>query len=189
MRGYLFDLDGTLVDTHDANVAAYSDAIPFVIKGTPIDRVELRRHIANGESCTDFVPIIAKGATSEEVRQVAKRKAEVYPSCLHLSRLNDKLVSQVREWRKSPDVVTVLVTTAKRPNAEAVLARHSIQDLFDYEVFGDGIEHLKPAPDIYIKALSCAGLDAGDCIAFEDSDAGVQAATAAGVSVRKVKEW
>ncbi len=185
VRAWLLDLDGTLVNTHDANVAAYSRAIPEAIPRAKINERELRRRVEDGESCADFVPALVPGATASEVAEVAKRKAWVYPSLLGLSALNEGLVARVREWRANGGLA-VLVTTAKQRNAEAVLAHHGIEDLFDWKTFGDGIARLKPAPDIYEIAMLEAGLAPRECLAFEDSDAGVLAAKAAGVKVRRV---
>ncbi|MBR3225742.1 MAG: HAD family phosphatase [Atopobiaceae bacterium] len=187
VKAWLLDLDGTLVNTHSANVAAYMDAIPYAIPRARIEEGELRCRIEAGESCANFVPALVTDATASEIALVAARKADVYPSFLGLSTLNDVLVDEVRSWRKDGGAA-VLVTTAKRPNAEAVLLHHDITDLFDLKVFGDGIERLKPAPDIYLLAMRLAGLASDECLAFEDSDAGVEAARAAGVEVVRI-EW
>ena len=44
------------------------------------------------------------------------------------------------------------------------------------------VEHKKPAPEIYLLAVSRLGLIPADCIAFEDSQSGIAAAAAAGLA-------
>jgi HAD superfamily hydrolase (TIGR01509 family) len=53
-------------------------------------------------------------------------------------------------------------------------------------VTGDDVTHRKPDPEAYLVAMSRLGLVPGECIAFEDSDVGVQSAHAAGVAVIRV---
>jgi sugar-phosphatase len=49
-------------------------------------------------------------------------------------------------------------------------------------VSGDDVAHGKPAPDPYLLGAKRLGFDAGECIVFEDADAGVKAALAAGAA-------
>jgi beta-phosphoglucomutase-like phosphatase (HAD superfamily) len=52
---------------------------------------------------------------------------------------------------------------------------------FDHLVTGDEVSHGKPHPAPYLEAARLVGVDPADCIAIEDSPAGVRSATAAGV--------
>ena len=52
---------------------------------------------------------------------------------------------------------------------------------FDHLVTGDEVSHGKPHPEPYLAAARLVGADPADCIAIEDSPAGVRSATAAGV--------
>jgi beta-phosphoglucomutase-like phosphatase (HAD superfamily) len=53
---------------------------------------------------------------------------------------------------------------------------------FDHIVTGDQVAHGKPAPDIYLEAARRLGVPPSRCVALEDSDAGVLAASAAGMT-------
>lgn len=185
-HGFFFDLDGTLVDTHASNAGAYAAAISHVLPGRPFDRDGLLAQIMAGKSSSSFLPELLPGLTQDELDAVNEWKALCYPEFIPLSRLNGELVGAAREWKMKPDAVIVLVTTAKRRNAENVLSFHGIGDLFDYAVFGDGVGRLKPAPDIYLKALELTGLRPQEAEAFEDSQAGIDAARAAGLKVTRV---
>ena len=50
-------------------------------------------------------------------------------------------------------------------------------------VGGDQVARGKPSPDLYLRAASVVGATAGECLAFEDSAAGVASAAAAGMKV------
>jgi HAD superfamily hydrolase (TIGR01509 family) len=53
---------------------------------------------------------------------------------------------------------------------------------FDVFACGDVVDDKKPAPDIYLYTLEELGLTASECLVFEDTDAGLEAATAAGIA-------
>lgn len=78
-----------------------------------------------------------------------------------------------------------LVSTSR--NAEAVLEKAGIRDLFDVIVSGREAAAMglaeKPAPDTYLKAVKLAGSTPSRCVAFEDSVVGVQAANSAGIGL------
>jgi len=63
----------------------------------------------------------------------------------------------------------------------AHLTRLGLRHRFDHLVTGDATPRHKPAPDLYRLALRGAGVPPGEALAFEDSESGVRAATAAGV--------
>ena len=77
----------------------------------------------------------------------------------------------------------MLVTT----NTERELADQCIdavgRALFAGSITGDEVPNPKPAPDMYLKAASMVGADPADCLVFEDSWAGMSAASAAGCVV------
>lgn len=181
-RGYFFDLDGTLVDTHNCNCEAYYEAITSEVPSSVIDKSILFQHISKGENCRDFLKCLIPNISESGIQDIAERKAKIYPSKIPLSALNKELITQIHCWKKETNTIIALVTTAKRVNAERVLSYHGISNLFDYAIFGDEVEKLKPAPDIYIKALKETGLAPCQVEVFEDSEIGLRAAKAAGIN-------
>ncbi len=175
-----FDLDGTLCSTDEANFGAYAKALAD--EGFEFRREDFPK--TNGLSSTEFLPIVASGITPDAVQRVNQLKAKYYPDFMHMVKPNDELISFIRVMRGHNTMV--LVTTAKRANGLHVLKAVGLLDAFDYMVFGDEVEHMKPHPEAYLKALAVSGTSPEDGIAFEDSDAGVRAANAAGLRVIKV---
>lgn len=185
IKGFFFDLDGTLVDTHEANFRAYKQAANE-ITGAELG-AELKNRIKSGESSKDFLPGLLPDISSEHVDAINTRKKEVYPNHLSASTLNEYLSTFLRQM--SEEYVTALVTTAKQENAEAVLKEHGIHDVFDFKIFGHDVEHMKPHPEAYLLALAKAELAADEVIAFEDSQKGIDAATAAGISTIHIRNF
>lgn len=75
-----------------------------------------------------------------------------------------------------------LASSSGRARAETILQINGIEKYFDGGVFGDEIKNSKPAPDIFLKACEKSGTPAFECLVLEDSDAGICAAHAAGIT-------
>ena len=75
-----------------------------------------------------------------------------------------------------------IVTGAGSNGVQATLRAHSLHEFFETVVSGDDVRQSKPSPDCYLLAIERLGLPSSDCIAIEDTEHGVNAATSAGVA-------
>lgn len=81
-------------------------------------------------------------------------------------------------------VKTAVVTSSNQPKMEAVYAkRPEFKTLFDAILTSEDFERSKPDPDCYLKAAQRFGIDAKDCVVFEDSFNGLKSGRAAGMYV------
>ena len=81
-------------------------------------------------------------------------------------------------------VKTAVVTISNQPKMEAVYAkRPEFKTLFDAILTSEDFERSKPDPDCYLKAAQRFGIDAKDCVVFEDSFNGLKSGRAAGMYV------
>jgi HAD superfamily hydrolase (TIGR01509 family) len=76
-----------------------------------------------------------------------------------------------------------LATNSGREFATRALRAAGIDDRFAAVVSAEDVERPKPAPDVYLAAAAELGADPADCVALEDSETGVAAARAAGMTV------
>jgi HAD superfamily hydrolase (TIGR01509 family) len=76
-----------------------------------------------------------------------------------------------------------LATNSGREFATRALHAAGVFDRFDAVVSAEDVERPKPAPDVYLAAAAALGADPEDCVALEDSETGVAAARAAGMTV------
>jgi len=74
-----------------------------------------------------------------------------------------------------------VATSTAQPKAEPQLRKADLYDRFQAFVYGNEIARGKPAPDIYLEAARRLGIAPEDCLALEDSEAGTQSATSAGL--------
>lgn len=93
---------------------------------------------------------------------------------------------------QSRSVLCVLATSSSMQALNSVVALYpNVLESFTVIVHGDEVERRKPAPDIFLKALEKVNdmqdeevsFGTEDCVVFEDSNAGVRAAKAAGMFV------
>lgn len=184
IKGFFFDLDGTLIDTEAANYQAYKQAIINVC-GIKITKSQYGK--THGMVYSDFLPQLVPTITKYEIEEVSKQKKELYREQMHLTKPNIFLIEFLK--RMADDYTTILVTTAKTVNAKTVLKKHNINDLFDFMVFGDDVKNMKPDPEAYKLALKLSNLEKDEVIAFEDSTVGINAAHSAGISTIHIRSF
>jgi len=181
IRGFFFDLDGTLVDTHRANYRAYKQALADF--GFEIEWQDFQKSI--GHQARTFLPWFAPGLSAASYGQIADKKKEYYRSEIAHTNLNIRLVKFMESMKPSHKIA--LVTTAKRENAEAVLKHHGLSEYFDIVITAEDVSQSKPNPECYKLALKRASLQPKEVVAFEDSSVGVVAAEKAGIAVIKIE--
>ncbi|MBP9738450.1 HAD family phosphatase [Candidatus Saccharibacteria bacterium] len=184
IKGFFFDLDGTLVNTYEADFYAYRDAIEQVM-GVVVERDAFMG--TNGMEMRQKLEILTPGVTPEQANAVAAGKKKFYKNHMHTTVPNETLLAFMADMAKHYTVA--LVTTAKQQNAQTVLEKYGISDLFDIKVFGDSVKNAKPHPESYLKALELSGLDANEVLAFEDSISGLESAHAAGIKTIHIRSF
>ncbi len=90
-------------------------------------------------------------------------------------------VADTLKYLKEKGVKVGLATSTVRERATGYLKAHHIDQYFDELVFGDTVEHGKPAPDIYLKACEMLDVKPEEAIAVEDSINGILSAGRAGM--------
>ncbi len=172
----MVDLDGTLIDTTEANYQAYKAALTEY-------GYELSRdyYIQNcfGHSYKDFLPAIL-GADSSLLERVHEKKNILYKNCFCYAEVNFHLVNILTAIRS--EYYLALVTTASKANVTNILQHFKLDYLFDAIVTQEDMSRNKPAPDCYIKTREKFGISPINTIIFEDSPVGMTAALGSGCS-------
>jgi HAD superfamily hydrolase (TIGR01509 family) len=120
--------------------------------------------------------------------QVAKRKEEIY--YLHLPNL--KPVPEVlehikKQYRRIPFAI---VSGSTRQSVEASLRALNLLEKFDTLVCAGDYVKSKPDPEPFLTAAECLGVASKNCLVFEDTQMGINAAISAGMSwVRVPPPW
>ena len=187
----IFDLDGTLADTEPLHFAAFNEALhPDGIE-IGFDDYTARLIGLNDRDC--FSTVLSenrKDASDEHVAELIARKTAVYQSMIaERDVLYPGAEKFVRDCaRRFP---LMIATGTLRAEAEAILRRAGIRELFLDIIAADDVERGKPEPDGFIAALGRIGfllrqrdpVLADECLAVEDTPAGIEAAHRAGMKV------
>jgi len=182
-KALLVDLDGTLVDSASANIAAYRAATAqFDI----VMDEEAVTAIAHGLHWRQFLPpLLVRAGSTADLAAIVQQKARLFPEMVPRICVNHALVQLVSVYRNR--CLTALVTSSSSANANAVLNHHRLASLFDTVVTGDEVSAHKPDPAGYIAAGRHLCVAPLDCVAIEDSDVGVAACIAFGAPVLRVR--
>jgi sugar-phosphatase len=165
----LFDNDGVLVDSHAAvNVAWGILAEEFGLKNFSISN-----HY--GTRAQDLILELVGEARFEQANNRINELEQATADQTHA------LPGAVELLHSLPAGIWTICTSANSNLGRARIKAAGLP-LPEQFVSGDDVEHGKPAPDPYLLGAKRLGFEAGECIVFEDADAGVKAALAAGAA-------
>lgn len=183
MKGYIFDLDGVLVDTAKYHYIAWKTiAKEFNFELTPQHNEQLKG-IGREVSLHQILQWAGKTLSETDFTDTALRKNKLYLEQIS-SIDSSELLSGVLNFLQllKAHHKKIALGSASR-NARLVLERTGILPLFDAIVDGTMVSKAKPDPEVFLKAAEGLGLPPADCCVFEDAPAGVQAAKSAGMKV------
>jgi len=179
-RAYLFDCDGTIVDSMPLHYVAWKTTLdewncPFPEElfyawgGKPVDEIISTLNSMHGLA----MPVDA----------VAKRKEDRYFDLLPQLNAIPEVVEHIDvQYGRIPFAV---VSGGRRNSVVQSLTVTRLIDRFETIVGAEDYVNSKPAPDAFLLAAERLGVEPSACLVFEDTDLGIQAATAAGMkSVR-----
>lgn len=174
-QALLFDADGTLIDTWGLHRAVWTELLGRVDFTVTDEWWDAYAH----EDLLTMVQAAVPGADLARAEAMNDEGTQIYLESLHLvDRVHRVAEIAERFHGQFPmGVVTAGFRDVVLPTLEAV----GIADLFSAIVTGDDVDRIKPAPDGYAKAADLLGVDPRACVAFEDSDTGLQSARDAGI--------
>jgi beta-phosphoglucomutase len=171
----LFDFNGTLSD--DEPVLCELFIHLFAEHGRPLSAQEYFDQLA-GFSDPEIVRRWL-GRDHPDVEAVIEERVKRYRAAVaDGSTVHEHVRDAVRYAAERMPVG--IVSGAARAEIEPVLEASGLAPLFATIVSSDDVAHGKPDPEGYLRALEALGVPAGDVLVFEDTEAGVASAKAAG---------
>jgi HAD superfamily hydrolase (TIGR01509 family) len=185
IRGFLFDLDGTLVDSERESAEAMARALErgagITIEQYDRDFIIGRSWMAIYDSLKSRYPQLT-WSREEVIERTAALRDEVFAEIgvTVLPGARDVLMWTMGRPR-------ALVTGSSRVEARQVLPFIGPMATFDAIVAAEDVPRSKPHPDGYQKAMAALGLAPHECLIVEDSESGIQAGRTAGCLVVAVR--
>ncbi|CAM1343316.1 beta-phosphoglucomutase [Tenacibaculum amylolyticum] len=178
-RGFIFDLDGVIVDTAKYHFLAWKK----LANDVGIDFTETQNEQLKGVSRVKSLEKILNWGnitvSEEKFHQLMDQKNQDYLSYIDTMTANEILVDvpRILQHLKQENQGVALGSASK--NARAILKKVALYETFDAIVDGTNVSKAKPDPEVFLIAAKELNIAPEQCVVFEDSIAGIQAANSA----------
>ncbi|KXA93792.1 hypothetical protein AKJ65_05930 [candidate division MSBL1 archaeon SCGC-AAA259E19] len=171
VEGILFDLDGVLIDSFDAWLSAYNEALEKFGKEA-LDEDEFR------EKCwgPEVKDSMKKFGLEEEAVNYCYSRYEANMDKVEISPEINRILGSIEKKMG-------LVTNTNTEQMAKILELHDFRRYFDVIVHGDDVEKKKPAPDSVLKACKLLKIRPESAILVGDTESDVRAGRKAGCKV------
>jgi HAD superfamily hydrolase (TIGR01509 family) len=182
IQALIFDFDGLILDTETPEVKIWQDLYARHGQEFPLDewvRTVVGSTVANLDPVGKLAQLTGLPLDQQALHEQAWRtRLEWQASLQPLPGVADYLDSARRLGLR-------LAVASSSPHdwVDGYLRRLEFFDLFDAIICREDAPRIKPAPDLFLAALTALHVRAGQALAFEDSPNGVRAAQAAGLRV------
>lgn len=178
-KGFIFDLDGVIVDTAKYHFLAWKK----LANSIGVDFSEVQNEQLKGVSrVRSLEKILAWGdktLSEDEFTRLMAMKNEDYLS--YIDKMDDSEilpdVSKTLDFLIQENQAIALGSASK--NATPILKKVNLFEKFDVLVDGNDVSKAKPDPEVFLIGAQLLKMKPEDCIVFEDSVAGIQAANTA----------
>lgn len=183
IRGFLFDLDGVLVDTAQYHFLAWQRmASELGIHFGEAENEQLKG-VSRAESLNRILAWGRKALSDTEKQHWMTLKNEWYLELVRGMPANDYLPGAYEFLVASRAAGIKVALGSASKNAPLILERLGWMPLFDALVDGNVVTASKPDPEVFLEGARRLGLQPEECVVFEDSEAGVEAARRGGMKV------
>jgi beta-phosphoglucomutase family hydrolase len=178
---YLFDCDGTIADSMPLHYKAWKQ----ILGEWNCEFSEERFYAWGGMPIVEIISTLNKEyGLSMPVEALAARKENLYFELLPELQPVPEVVEHVLAMHgKIPFAV---VSGSTRDSVVASLTTLRLLDRFDALVCAGEYQNSKPHPEAFLLAAEKLGVHPNTCLVFEDTDMGIEAATAAGMKSARV---
>ncbi|AGZ44191.1 HAD family hydrolase [Actinoplanes friuliensis] len=180
-QAYLFDCDGTIADSMPLHHVAWRQALEPWGAVFPEDLF----YAWGGRTVADIIADLnAQQGLAMPVAKVAEQRERIFRALLpQISAVPGVLEHIVDAAGRVPCAV---VSGSTRESVTASLDALGLREKFEFLVCAGDYVRPKPDPEAFLTAAALLGVAPADCVVFEDTDLGIQAATAAGMASVRV---
>ena len=176
-KGAIFDLDGVIVDTVPLHMASWKKLFeedyhkPFTY--------EIYQKYVDGKSRLDPIRLLLPQLSEQEVIYAGELKQKYFLELIN--------IEKIKTFADALELIEIfirhkikLAAASSSKNAALILKKVGLLQNFPVIISGNDFVRGKPDPEIFLSASRAMNLDVKECVVFEDSLAGIQAAKAGG---------
>ncbi|MFG1649340.1 HAD family hydrolase [Micromonospora sp. NPDC049275] len=180
---YLFDCDGTIVDSMPLHYLAWQRALDEWGCEFPEDLF----YAWGGRPTADIIVALnERHGLAMPVATVVENRERIFQELLPQVTAVPEVVAHIHDAHRR--VPFAVVSGSTRATVTASLDALDLLDRFDVLVCAEDYTRAKPDPEAFLLAARQLGVPPGSCLVFEDTDLGIQAATAAGMASVRVPQ-
>lgn len=181
LKTIIFDMDGLLVNTE----RIYGEGWLTGINQTGAKVPEGIVNQMTGQSAGQNMQLLNHHLNDMElVKEIRKVRVQYFLEKLDAGEVAlMPYAKDLLELLYESPYMSVLATSCETEYATRILAHHDLNQFFEHKIYGDMVEHVKPAPDLYLRALHLSQSKAEEAVILEDSLTGAKAGENAGVNV------
>jgi beta-phosphoglucomutase len=181
LKACLFDLDGVIVNTAKYHYIAWrqiAQELGFAFSAADNERL---KGVSRQRSLEILLEVGGLALGTDEKVRLAEKKNAVYLQYVMKMTPDDILPGAAAFLRacRAAGYGTALATASR--NAAVILELLRIAPLFDVVMDGNRVSHTKPDPEVFLNCARDLGVAPSECAVFEDAEAGIEAAVAAGM--------
>lgn len=175
----IFDMDGTLVDSGQLHEYAWTETLNKY--GIPIDR-PLMRSLAGVPTKGTIEILLEKFnlTASASLDEMNEFKEKLVHEAMHKFVKPTGLIEVAKKYHGIKPMA--IGTGAYTAEAETILKLCGLDHYISAVVGADQVQHPKPAPDTFLRCAELLDAKPQNCVVFEDSKLGLQAAASAGMA-------
>jgi len=189
-KAFIFDFDGVLVDTTEVQVSSLRKAICDISGTLLTDKRDISIVTSTLTTRAKLIKLANKGYFSlsqvDKIYEQKKKNANEIMLSFDPAQSLDKIV--MFEYIKKKNKKIAIVTNANRESTEMMINHLGFRDYIDILITNSDVVNSKPHPEPYVRALMQVGCELEECIIFEDSLIGLEAANSTGADVYHIKD-
>ena len=182
IKGFLFDLDGVIVDTAVFHFQAWRRLAQKLGGDFTEEQNEQLKGVSRVDSLKKIIEWTGATVSDEEFQTLMVEKNEWYLELVQGLGPQDALPGALNFLQTAYNQGIKIALGSASKNAPMILEKLGITPLFTAIIDGNNVVNGKPHPEVFLKGAEALGLEPSECVVFEDSIAGVQAAKTGGMS-------
>ena len=180
-KAVIFDKDGVIVETSRLHFEKWKKT--FTKYNKKLTREFHLKKMSGRSSRENIKTHLDSAISDEDLSKILQEQIDFLISMYYKYVTVVPGVLNFLKKLKKANIPTALATSSRKESSNFVIDKLKIRFYFQSIINGDDIVNSKPNPEIYLKSAKKLGVKPIDCVVFEDSHLGVEAAKKAGMKV------